>query len=78
MPLLHDTTLVALAQRLAVGVVVATATALAARGAFADNDSVVLYITGNGYKGALAAASLRPAIAADADDFRAAYADVLA
>jgi threonine synthase len=60
------------------GVVVATARALAARGAFADDESVVLYITGNGYKGAPAAASLRPAIAADADDFRAAYAEVLA
>jgi threonine synthase len=60
------------------GVVVATAKALAARGAFADDESVVLYITGNGYKGTLAAASLRPAIAADADDFRAAYAEVLA
>jgi threonine synthase len=60
------------------GVVVATAKALAARGAFADDESVVLYITGNGYKGALTAASLRPAIAADADDFRAAYAEVLA
>ena len=60
------------------GVVVATASALAKRGAFADDDSVVLYITGNGYKGALAASSLRPAIAADADDFRAAYAEALA
>jgi threonine synthase len=60
------------------GVVVATARALAARGAFADDESVVLYITGNGYKGAPATASLRPAIAADADDFRAAYAEVLA
>jgi threonine synthase len=60
------------------GVVVATAKALAARGAFADDDSVVLYITGNGYKGTLAAASLQPAIAANADEFRAVYADVLA
>jgi threonine synthase len=59
-------------------VVVATARALAARGTFADDEAVVLYITGNGYKGALAAPSLRPAIAADADDFRAAYAAVLA
>ena len=60
------------------GVVVATAKALAVRGAFADDEVVVLYITGNGYKGALTAASLRPAIAADADAFRAAYAEVLA
>jgi threonine synthase len=60
------------------GVVVATAKALAARGAFADDDSVVLYITGNGYKGTLAAASLQPAIAANADEFRAVYAAVLA
>jgi threonine synthase len=59
------------------GVVVATAKALAARGAFADDGSVVLYITGNGYKGTLAAGSLHPAIAADADVFRAAYAEVL-
>ncbi|OLC10228.1 MAG: threonine synthase [Chloroflexi bacterium 13_1_40CM_67_9] len=60
------------------GVVVATAKALAARGAFGDDETVVLYITGNGYKGTLAAASLHAAIAADADEFRAAYADVLA
>src|SRR5438874_3274697 len=39
------------------GVVVATANALARRGAFADDESVVLYITGNGYKGTLAASS---------------------
>jgi threonine synthase len=60
------------------GVVVATAKALAARGAFADDETVVLYITGNGYKGTLAAGSLQPPIAADADEFRAAYAEVLA
>src|SRR2546421_4392376 len=60
------------------GVVVATARALAAQGAFADDESVVLYITGNGYKGTLAVSSLLPAIAADADEFRAAYAEVLA
>src|SRR5438552_4841060 len=59
------------------GVVVATARALAARGAFADDESVVLYITGNGYKGTLAASSLLPAIAADADEFRATYAGAL-
>jgi len=60
------------------GVVVATARALAARGAFGDDSSVVLYITGNAYKGALTAGSLGPAIAADADEFRAAYREVLA
>jgi len=59
------------------GVVVATARALAARGTFADDESVVLYITGNGYKGTLAASSLLPAIAADADEFRATYAGAL-
>jgi len=60
------------------GVVVATAKALARRGAFGDDDSVVLYITGNGYKGTLAAASLQRPVAADADEFRAVYAEVLA
>jgi len=60
------------------GVVVATARALAARGAFADDESVVLYITGNGYKGTVAANSLLPAIVADADEFRATYTEVLA
>ena len=60
------------------GVVVATAKALARRGAFGDDDSVVLYITGNGYKGTLAAASLERPVAADADEFRAVYAEVLA
>jgi threonine synthase len=59
------------------GVVVATAKALAARGAFDDDGSVILYITGNGYKGTPAAGSLHPVIAADADEFRTAYADVL-
>src|SRR5438128_1753949 len=59
------------------GVVVATAKALARRGAFGDDDSVVLYITGNGYKGTLAAASLERPVAADADEFRAVYAEVL-
>ena len=60
------------------GVVVATANALARRGAFADDETVVLYITGNGYKGTLAGASLLPQIAADADEFRAVFAEVLA
>src|SRR5437879_3889321 len=53
------------------GVVVATARALARRGAFGDDESVVLYITGNGYKGTLAAASLERPVAAAADEFRA-------
>jgi len=60
------------------GVVVATAKALAARGAFADDESVVLYITGNAYKGTVAAPALGPVVAADADEFRAAYAEALA
>jgi threonine synthase len=60
------------------GVVVATAKALAARGAFADDESVVLYITGNAYKGTIEPSALGPVAAADADEFRAAYAGVLA
>jgi threonine synthase len=60
------------------GVVVATAKSLAARGAFADEESVVLYITGNAYKGAIAGSALGPVVGADADEFRAAYAEVLA
>jgi len=59
------------------GVVVAAAKALATRDVFDDNGSVVLYITGNGYKGTLDAGLLKPPIAADADEFRAAYAEVL-
>jgi len=60
------------------GVVVATAKAIAARGAFADDESVVLYITGNAYKGTVPRSALGPVVAADADEFRAAYAGVLA
>jgi threonine synthase len=60
------------------GVVVATAKALAARGAFADDESVVLYITGNAYKGTIERHTLGPTVAADADEFRAAYAQELA
>jgi len=60
------------------GVVVATAKALAERGTFADDESVVLYITGNAYKGTIARAALGPVVAADADEFRAAYAEALA
>jgi threonine synthase len=59
------------------GVVVATAKALAARGAFADDESVALYITGNAYKGTLDAAALGPVIAADADEFRRVYAEAI-
>ena len=60
------------------GVVVATAEALAARGAFADDESVVLFITGNAYKGTIEPSALGPVIAADADEFRAAYRQVFA
>ena len=60
------------------GVVVATARALAKRGAFGDDETVVLYITGNAYKGTLDSPPLGPAIPADVEEFRAAYADVLA
>jgi threonine synthase len=59
------------------GVVVATAKALASRGAFADDESVVLYITGNAYKGTVESHALGPVVAADADEFRAAYAEAL-
>src|SRR5439155_212401 len=60
------------------GVVVATAKALAARGAFADDESVVLYITGNAYKGTIERSALGPVVAADADEFRTKYAEALA
>ena len=60
------------------GVVVATAKALAGRGAFSDDESVVLYITGNAYKGTVPRSALGPIVAADADEFRSAYAGVLA
>src|SRR5437899_3431104 len=60
------------------GVVVATAKALARRGAFGDDESVVLFITGNAYKGALESPSLGPEISADIDEFRGAYAEALA
>jgi threonine synthase len=60
------------------GVVVATAKALAARDAFADDETVVLYITGNAYKGTIERSGLGPVVAADADEFRAAYTEVFA
>jgi threonine synthase len=59
------------------GVVVATARALARRGVFHESESVVLYLTGNGYKQDAAEPVLRAVIAPDADDFHAAYAEVL-
>jgi len=62
----------------AAGVVVATAKALAARDAFADGESVVLYITGNGYKGTIERTALGPVVAPDVDEFRTAYAAALA
>jgi threonine synthase len=55
------------------GVVVAAARALAARGGFDDGGTVVLYITGNGHKGQVAA-DLGPVIGATLDEFWAAFA----
>jgi threonine synthase len=62
----------------AAGVVVATARELSRRGAFDDGGTVVLFITGNAYKGALEASLLGAVIDPDADGFRAAYAKALA
>ena len=59
------------------GVVVATARALAERGVFHEGETVVLYLTGNGYKQEPAALALRPTIAPDADEFAAEYKEVL-
>jgi threonine synthase len=59
------------------GVVVATARTLAERGVFHAGETVVLYLTGNGYKQEPAELHLLPAIAADADEFHQAYAEVL-
>src|SRR3989441_9547149 len=59
------------------GVVVATARALARRGVFGDDETVVLFITGNAYKGALDSPPLGPEISADIDEFRDAYAEAL-
>jgi threonine synthase len=59
------------------GVVVATARALAERGVFHAGESVVLYLTGNGYKQEPAAFDLRDTIAPDALEFATAYAEVL-
>src|SRR3989449_8094344 len=52
------------------GVVVATAKALAARGAFAEGESVVLYITGNADKGTIEQSALGPGGAADGAERR--------
>jgi threonine synthase len=59
------------------GVVVATARTLAERGVFHPGESVVLYLTGNGYKQEAGAFELGPVIAADADAFHSEYAEVL-
>jgi len=59
------------------GVNVATARVLAERGVFHAGETVVLYLTGNGYKQEPRDLDLRPAIAPDADEFREIYAEVL-
>ncbi|HEY6959953.1 MAG TPA: threonine synthase [Candidatus Limnocylindria bacterium] len=59
------------------GVVVATARELASRGVFHGGESVVLYLTGNGYKQEPAELDLRDVIAPDADAFGAIYEEVL-
>ena len=59
------------------GVVVATARALAERGVFHAGETVVLYLTGNGYKQDAGELTLRAAIAPDADEFHQKYAEVL-
>jgi len=55
------------------GVVVATARALAQRGAFSRDERVVLYLTGNGHKGFPLEPDLREPIDADPDAFESAY-----
>ncbi len=59
------------------GVVVATARELAARGVFHAGETVVLYLTGNGYKGGPEETALGPVIDADADAFRESYREAL-
>jgi len=59
------------------GVVVATARALAERGVFHTGETVVLYLTGNGYKQEPGAFDLRAVIAPDAEEFASTYAEVL-
>ena len=58
-------------------VVVATAWELARRGVFHADESVVLYLTGNGYKQEAGELDLRPVIPPDADAFETIYAEVL-
>jgi len=59
------------------GVVVATAQELARRGLFHAGESVVLYLTGNGYKQEPGEFELRAVIDPDAEVFHVAYAEVL-
>ena len=59
------------------GVVVATARELARRGVFGARESVVLYLTGNGYKQEPGGLALRDVIGPDADEFHATYTEVL-
>ncbi len=58
------------------GVVIAAARELASRGVFHTGETVVLYLTGNGYKGGPEEIPLRPVIDADADAFAEAYGEV--
>ncbi|HUG56337.1 MAG TPA: threonine synthase [Candidatus Limnocylindrales bacterium] len=60
------------------GVVVATALALGRRGLFGRGETVVLYLTGNGYKGGPEDGPSGPVIEPDADAFQAAYPEALA
>src|SRR5919201_482431 len=59
------------------GVVVATAAQLARRELVHDGETVVLYLTGNGFKGAVDEVALGPVIAPDLDEFTSRYAEVL-
>ncbi|MDO8506937.1 MAG: threonine synthase [Candidatus Limnocylindria bacterium] len=59
------------------GVVVAAARVLAGRGVFHEGESVVLYLTGNGYKQEAGDLALGPVIPPEADAFTEAYAAVL-
>ncbi|TMB61183.1 MAG: threonine synthase [Chloroflexi bacterium] len=59
------------------GVVVATARELARRGVIHDGETVVLYLTGSGYKQEPTTGELGPVIPPDADAFHLAYEEVL-
>ncbi|HUQ42321.1 MAG TPA: threonine synthase [Candidatus Limnocylindrales bacterium] len=59
------------------GVVVATARALAERGVFHRGETVVLYLTGNGYKQEPGEPELRRVIEPDSDAFASEYKGVL-